>query len=99
MINHISTRKTGFSIQLLTSAEHSLQPYTSSRIELSSKSKSIPLPNHKIALIRVTYYKQVKEQPAIDTDPNTILRNSLITSNFNPKTKNKLKRIISHELC
>jgi hypothetical protein len=50
-----------------------------SLIEPSDKPISTSFPNHKNALQRVTNYNQ--EQP-IDIDPNTILHNSLITTNY-----------------
>jgi hypothetical protein len=70
----------------MSMVEHSLQPNTSSMVEPSSKSKSI-------LLLRVTHYKQ--EQPAIETDPKTILRNSLITTNFYPNFKKSINQSIS----
>jgi hypothetical protein len=52
---------------------------TSSLIEPSDKPISTSFPNHKNELQRVTNYNQ--EQP-IDIDPDTILHNSLITTNY-----------------
>jgi hypothetical protein len=55
------------------------QTNSSSLIEPSDKPTSTSFPNHKIALLRATNYNQ--EQP-IDIDSNTILHNSLITTNY-----------------
>jgi hypothetical protein len=55
------------------------QTNTSSLIEPLDNLISTSFSNHKNALQRVTNYNQ--EQP-IDIDPNTILQNSLITTNY-----------------
>jgi hypothetical protein len=60
-------------------SEHSPKSNTTPLIKPSSKSNSTTLPKHKNSLPRATNSKQ--EQP-IDIDPNTILRNSLITTNY-----------------
>jgi hypothetical protein len=73
-------------------SEHSPKSNTTPLIKPSSKSNSTTLPKHKNALPRVTNSKQ--QQP-IDIDPNTILRNSLITTNY---YFDLLKKIILHIL-
>jgi hypothetical protein len=60
-------------------SEHSPKSNTTPLIKPSSKSNSTTLPKHKNALPRVTNPKQEQK---IDIDPNTILRNSLITTNY-----------------
>jgi hypothetical protein len=60
-------------------SEHSPKSNTTPLIKPSSKSNSTTLPKHKNALPRATNSKQ--EQP-INIDPNTILRHSLITTNY-----------------
>jgi hypothetical protein len=72
--------------------ESSFDSDTSSLVEPSENPISTSLPNHKDALQRVTNYKQ--EQP-IDIDPNTILHNSLMTTNFMLLVQKKLGRVIS----
>jgi hypothetical protein len=57
---------------VLRKQEKEKKKKSTSMIEPSSKSTSTPLPNHKIALSRVTYYT-TPEQP-IETDPNIIIR-------------------------
>jgi hypothetical protein len=60
-------------------SEHSLKTNTTPLIEPSSKSNSTTLPKHKNALSSGTNSKQEQQ---IDIDPNTILRNSLINTNY-----------------
>jgi len=60
---------------------YSHQPPTTILNKSSSKAISIPLPKHKIALTRDTYFNP--EQPTIENDPKKIAyANRLITINY-----------------